>query len=211
VGDGPDTELYRRVARSVGAEHRVFFTGEVPWMTMPDFYRYADVFVHASLSETYGNVMGESLWCGTPTVAFADGMGVSSQIQDGVNGVLFAPGKGDEAENAADAAFGRAVVELVRDPRARAQLGKAAAKRARERCSPLAVEQRIADAFQHAQDHACACGLRPVAQRPKVMQWLTTLKHARPWTAYNGIIYLSGHLRPAKTGRRERIHPLLGD
>jgi glycosyltransferase involved in cell wall biosynthesis len=205
VGDGPDTELYRRVARSVGAEHRVFFTGEVPWMTMPDFYRYADVFVHASLSETYGNVMGESLWCGTPTVAFADGMGVSSQIQDGVNGVLFAPGKGDEAEGAADSAFGRAVVELIRDPRARAQLGKAAAKRARERCSPVAVEQRIADAFQHAQDHACACGLRPVAQRPKMMQWLTTLKHARPWTAYNGIIYLSGHLRPAKTGRRERI------
>jgi glycosyltransferase involved in cell wall biosynthesis len=211
VGDGPDSELYRRVARAVGAEHRVFFTGEVPWMTMPDFYRYADVFVHASLSETYGNVMGESLWCGTPTVAFADGMGVSSQMQDGVNGVLFAPGKGDDAESSADAAFGRAVVELIRDPRARARLGKAAAKRARERCSPVAVEQRIADAFQHAQDHACACGLRPVAQRPKMMQWLTTLKHARPWTAYNGIIYLSGHLRPAKSGRRERIHPLLGD
>jgi 1,2-diacylglycerol 3-alpha-glucosyltransferase len=211
VGDGPDAELYRRVARSVGAEHRVFFTGEVPWMTMPDFYRYADVFVHASLSETYGNVMGESLWCGTPTVAFADGMGVSSQIQDGVNGVLFAPGKGDEAEASADAAFGRAVVALVRDPRARARLGRAAAKRSRERCAPLAVEQKIADAFQHAQDHAVACALRPVSQRPKVMQWLTTLKHVRPWTTYNGIIYLSGHLRPAKGGRRERIHPLLSD
>jgi len=49
-----------------------------------------------------------------------------------------------------------------------------------------------------------------VAQRPKVMQWLTTLKHARPWTAYNGIIYLSGHLRPTQSGRRERIHPFLG-
>jgi len=211
VGDGPDTELYQRVARSVGAEHRVFFTGEVPWMTMPDFYRYADVFVHASLSETYGNVMGESLWCGTPTVAFADGMGVSSQIQDGVNGVLFAPGKGEDSEGAADAAFGRAVVELIRDPRARARLGKAAAKRARERCSPVAVEQKIADAFQHAQDHAVASGLHAAADGPKMMQWLTTLKHARPWTTFNGIIYLSGHLRPAKNGRRERIHPLLGD
>lgn len=209
VGDGPDTELYRRVARGVGAENRVFFTGEVPWMTMPDFYRYADVFVHASLSETYGNVMGEALWCGTPTVAFADGMGVSSQIQDGVNGILFAPGK-DETEEAADAAFGRAVVELIRDPQARAKLGKAAAKRARERVSPGAVHQRIADAFQHAQDHAAACGLRPVAHRPRVMQWLTTLQHARPWTTFNGIIYLSGHLRPAKSGKRERLHPSLG-
>ena len=77
VGDGPDTPYYRRVARELGAEHRVFFTSEVPWTTMPDFYRYADVFVHASLSETYGNVLGEALWCGTPVVAFADGMGVS--------------------------------------------------------------------------------------------------------------------------------------
>jgi glycosyltransferase involved in cell wall biosynthesis len=132
VGDGPDTAYYRRVARELGAEHRVIFTGEVPWTTMADVYRYADVFVHASLSETYGNVLGEALWCGTPTVAFADGMGVSSQIRDGVNGILFAPGKGDEAEALADEAFGRALVELIRDPRARASLGRAAAKRSRE-------------------------------------------------------------------------------
>ena len=210
VGDGPDTPFYRRVARELGAEHRVFFTAEVPWTTMPDFYRYADVFVHASLSETYGNVLGEALWCGTPVVAFADGMGVTAQIQDGVNGVLFAPGKGDAAEAAADAAFGRAVVELIRDPQARARLGKAAARRSRERCSPFAVQQRIADAFQHAQDHAVASGLRPVADRPKVMQWLTTLRHARPWTTFNGLIYLGGHLRPAKTVKRERMHPRIG-
>jgi glycosyltransferase involved in cell wall biosynthesis len=211
VGDGPDEALFRRIAREEGAEHRVFFTGEVPWTTMPDFYRYADLFMHASLSETYGNVMGEALWCGTPTVAFADGMGVSSQIQDGVNGVLFAPGKGARDEAAANAAFGRACVELIRDPQARARLGRAAAKRSRERCSPVAVQQRIADAFQHAQDHAVASGIRPVADRPRVMRWLTTLKHARPWTTFNGIIYLTGHLRPWKADRRERLHPSLGE
>jgi glycosyltransferase involved in cell wall biosynthesis len=207
VGDGPDSERYREIARELGAEHRVFFTGEVPWTTMADFYRYADLFVHGSLSETYGNVLGEALWCGTPTIAFADGMGVSSQIHDGVNGVLFAPGKGDEAEAAADSAFGRAAVELIRDPKARAAIGRAAAKRARERSSPTAVQQRIADAFQHAQDHAVRCGLRPVASRPRVMQWLTTLRHARPWTAFNGIVYLTGHLRPAGGAKREQIHP----
>ncbi|HEX3771282.1 MAG TPA: glycosyltransferase [Polyangiaceae bacterium] len=211
VGEGPDTDFYRRVAAEEGASHRVFFTGEVPWTMMPDFYRYADVFVHASLSETYGNVLGEALWCGTPVVAFADGMGVTAQIQDGVNGVLFAPGKGEEAEQAADSAFGRAVIELIRDPQTRAQLGKAAARRARERCSPHAVQHRIADAFQHAQDHAVASGLRPVASRPKVMQWLTTLRHARPWTAFNGLIYLGGHLRPAKAVKRERIHPAIAN
>jgi glycosyltransferase involved in cell wall biosynthesis len=213
VGAGPDMEYFRRVAQESGAGHRVLFTGEVPWTTMPDFYRYADVFVHASLSETYGNVLGEALWCGTPTVAFADGMGASAQIQDGVNGVLFAPGKGEGAEASADVAFGRAVVELIRDPKARARLGKAAAKRSSERCSPRAVQQRIADAFQHAQDHAVASALRPVAHRPRLLQWMTTFRHARPWSTYNGLIYLGGHLRPAKTGKgkRKSIHPAMGD
>ncbi|MGH7271101.1 MAG: glycosyltransferase [Polyangiaceae bacterium] len=210
VGEGPQTETLKRIARDVGAEHRVFFTGEVPWTTMPDFYRYADVFVHASLSETYGNVLGEALWCGTPAVAFADGMGVSTQIADGYNGVLLAPGKGQRAEAAADAAFGRSVVDLIRDPRTRARLGTAAGRRSRERCSTMAVQQRIAEAFAHAQDHAQASGRLPVADRSMVRQWLSTLRHARPWTAYNGLIYLGGHLRPAKAVKRERIHPGIG-
>ena len=92
LGDGPDTRYYKAVAKDVGVEHRVIFPGEVPFEKMVDFYSHADIFVHASVSETYGNVMGEALWCGTPTVAFADGMGVSSQIEDGVNGMLLSPG-----------------------------------------------------------------------------------------------------------------------
>jgi hypothetical protein len=39
------------------------------------------------------------------------------------------------------------------------------------------------------------------------MQWLTTFRHARPWTTFNGLIYLGGHLRPAKPVKRERLHP----
>jgi hypothetical protein len=151
--------------------------------------------------------MGEALWCGTPTVAFADGMGVSAQIKDGVNGVLLAPGKGATQEAEADAAFGRAVVGLLADPQARARLGKAAAKVARERCSPIAVQHKIADAFQHAQDHVAACGLRPAVGRPKPMQWYTTFHHFRPWAAVMSGIYVFGHLRPAKPVTRPKLHP----
>jgi glycosyltransferase involved in cell wall biosynthesis len=210
VGDGPDREYYQRVARELGAAHRVIFPGEVPWTAMADFYRHADVFVHASLSETYGNVLGEALWCGTPTVAFADGMGVSAQIEDGRNGVLFAPCKGEGAEGTADAAFGRAVVELLHDPKARAALGRRASLRAHERCSPAAIQTRLAGVFHDAQDHAIACGLRPVEKRPKAAQWLTTLRHARPWSAYNGLIYLTGHLRPASQAKHESLQPSMG-
>ena len=215
LGEGPDTQYYKRVAEECGVADRVFFPGEVPFTTMSDYYAYADAFVHGSLSETYGNVMGEALWCGTPTVAFADGMGVTSQITDGQNGVLLSPGtrQGGAASYAkADEAFGRAVVKLLRDPQLRARLGKAASKRSRERCSPRAIEKKIAEAFIHAQEHSAASGLRPAVTRPRPLQWYTTLQHFRPWATFMGGVYLFGHLRPAKkTSEKARLHPQIGN
>jgi 1,2-diacylglycerol 3-alpha-glucosyltransferase len=207
VGDGPDSASYRRAACESGAGHRILFTGEVPWTAMPDFYRYADLFVHASLSETYGNVLGEALWCGTPTVAFSDGMGVSSQIRDDVNGVLVAPGRGDAGEGEADRAFGRAVRALLHDPQRRGRYGRSAAQRARWRCSPAAIVERLEASFRAAHEHALGSGLRPASRLPLPLQWLTTLRHARPWTAYNGMMYLTGHLRPAAAACGPSLHP----
>jgi glycosyltransferase involved in cell wall biosynthesis len=211
LGAGPDTEYYKRVAEESGVSDRVFFPGEVPFTKMADFYAYADVFVHASLSETYGNVMGEALWCGTPTVAFADGMGVSAQITGGVNGVLHDPGKTRVEEAEADVAFGQSIVSLMRDPQARARLGKAAAKRARERCSPIAIQQKIADAFDAAQAHSETSGLRAAVDRSKARQWYTTFRHFRPWATVMSGLYIFGHLRPAPAKKeKEKLHPQIG-
>jgi glycosyltransferase involved in cell wall biosynthesis len=211
LGDGPDHDYYRRVANEEGVADRVFFPGEVPFTKMPDYYAYADVFVHGSLSETYGNVLGEALWCGTPTVAFADGMGVSAQIKDGVNGVLLSPGNDADGEPEANAAFGRAVVELLRDPHARARVGSGASKVSRERNSPMAVQRRMADAFRHAQEHAATCSIRPAMEGPRVLRWLTTWKHFRTWSTVNGGVYLAGCLRPAsKKGEKANMHPQIG-
>lgn len=207
IGQGPDTATYERVARELGIKDRVFFPGEVPFTVMPDYYAYADVFVHASLSETYGNVLGEALWCGTPTVAFSDGMGVSSQVQGGVNGVLLAPGEGGLGESRADAAFGRAVTELLGDPHERARLGKNAARAARLKAHPRKVEQKLAEAFLHAHDHLRTSGVRPAMDRPKILQWYTTFQHFRPWTTVMGGLYVFGHLRPGKPRVRASIHP----
>ncbi len=210
LGDGPDRAYYERVARDEGVKDRVFFPGEVPFTLMPDYYANADVFVHGSLSETYGNVLGEALWCGTPTVAFADGMGVSAQIKDRHNGVLLSPGNDAEGECQADAAFGRAVIDLLADPQERARVGTGASKISRERNSPAAVQQRVADAFGHAQDHAAACGIRPAMDGPRVLQWMTTLKHFRTWSTVNGGVYLAGCLRPAGAKTVRAKHPQIG-
>ena len=198
VGVGPQTEKLKVLASDLGVAARVHFLGEVDFAKMADYYAHADIFVHTSLSETYGNVMGEALWCGTPTVAFADGMGVSSQIEDGVNGVLLAPGTRSEGKEGADAAFGRAVVALIRDPERRAGLGRAAARIARERAHPRAVQGKVVEAFRSAQDHAAACGLRAVAQGPLPLRWYTTFRHFQPWTSVMAGLYVLGHLRPAK-------------
>src|SRR5262249_3735052 len=114
VGVGPDTDYYRRYASDLGISRNVIFTGEVSFSSMPSFYRNADVFVQASLSETYGNVLGEALWCGTPVVAMEDGMGVSFQIQHDYNGLLIDPAQ--PTPEAANENFGRAVLELLASP-----------------------------------------------------------------------------------------------
>jgi 1,2-diacylglycerol 3-alpha-glucosyltransferase len=206
LGQGPDTEFYKRVAADLGVAERVLFPGEVPFSTMVDYYNYADVFVHASLSETYGNVMGEALWCGTPTVAFADGMGVSAQIQNKVNGLLLSPGKNPADEAYADAAFGRAVCDLLGDESYRAQIGHMAAKAARERAAPEVVARKMSDAFLSAQEHIKRSGLRPAVEGPKPLQLWETFRHFRRWAFYNGAAVAVSHIRkPYET--RETSHP----
>lgn len=207
VGEGPDSAAYAALARELGVSRRVIMTGEVPYNRIADYYRHANVFLHASLSETFGNVLSEALWCGTPTVAFADGMGVSSQIQSGYNGVLLDPGRDAVAEERANAAFGRATLALVRDPTAAARLGSAAAQRARERCAPAVVQRMLANAFVHAREHAAASGLRPLIEAPKPLQWLETFRHFRTWVGFTGGVFAFGHLRPAAAPRPKGIQP----
>jgi glycosyltransferase involved in cell wall biosynthesis len=207
VGNGPDTEFYRRQARELGVGGRVIFTGEVPHGQMPDYYRYADVFAHASLSETYGNVLGEALWCGMPTVAMADGMGTSFQIAHGVNGRLVDPHTPTEA--AADAAFGNEVVALLRNPEARRKLAHAARQIARERSSKLAVETCLAKAFDDAQQRVAKASSRR-STVPKRVGLAATLSQLRPWAAVLGGVYLAGHLRRPTQSAPAAIQPKLG-
>jgi 1,2-diacylglycerol 3-alpha-glucosyltransferase len=206
LGNGPDTGYYRRVAEEEGVAARVHFPGEVPFTAMADFYAYTDAFVHTSLSETYGNVLGEALWCGTPTIAFADGMGVSSQITDDTNGLLLSPGLTSADHAGADRAFGDAAVRVLSDESLRARLGRAASKRARERSAPLAVERKVADAFQSAQDHASRACLRAGTDGPRALQWLTTFSHFRRWAFFNGaLVAIARMRRPHSPGNAD--HP----
>jgi glycosyltransferase involved in cell wall biosynthesis len=207
VGIGPDTDYYRRLAANLGVAERVVFTGEVSFGQMPNFYRHADVFVHTSLSETFGNVLSEALWSGTAAVAMADGMGASSQIRGGVNGQLIDPHR--PSDTAAERAFGEAVVALVGNPLGRRRLGRNAARMARERSAPDVIERRLFDAFESAIAHARTT--LPAEGLSRFSQLRSTVGHAAKWASVMGGVYLFGHLRPMDRGVRRARHPSIAE
>ncbi len=199
VGDGPDHDDFRALAERLGLGGRAHFVGEVPVTVVPRYYRHADVFVYTSLSETYGQVVSEAMWCGLPAVAFADGMGVSQQIRDGVDGVLVPPGPDPDV---ADAALGAALVRLLADDGERRHLAEEAARHARERADPERCVARYYAAFEDAREHC----LRTAGERRR--KGLDTPRLISRWLAVHGTVVGLGALRaPAALNRNGGEQP----
>lgn len=150
VGDGPDHDVFRAEALELGIAHRTFFPGEQALGDISSWYQHADVFVYASLSETYGQVISEALWSGMPVVAFEDGMGVSQQIESGKNGILVPPGPDERASNWR---FAGEVAAFLRDPVRRQVFGHAARRLSRDRSNVDRAVARYYDAFESAREH----------------------------------------------------------
>ena len=111
VGDGP---LRPRFAR----EHPEYlFTGFIPREELARHYASADVYIHASLTETFGNVLTEAMASGLAVVGF-DYAAARQFVRDGENG-LTAPSDQPEALIAA-------AVRLAIGSPLRARLGAAA-------------------------------------------------------------------------------------
>jgi len=88
VGDGRAMDsVKRQVARS-GMADRVFFTGEVPWSEVPQYYHLSDVLVSMSEAEAQGLTFVEALAAGVPLVA-KDNACFEGIVQDGRSASLF--------------------------------------------------------------------------------------------------------------------------
>jgi glycosyltransferase involved in cell wall biosynthesis len=88
------------------------------------FYRAADIYLHAAKTESFGLVVSESLACGVPVVATAVGS-VPEIVEDQRTGFLTPPGD-------SEAMAGRALC-LLRDEPMRREMGARAAESARRR------------------------------------------------------------------------------
>jgi glycosyltransferase involved in cell wall biosynthesis len=191
VGDGPDQDAFRAEARSLGIADRVYFPGEFPVTAIPAFYRNADLFVYTSLSETYGQVISEALWCGLPVVALADNMGVCQQVIDGVNGVLVDPSQDDES---VDWRFGSEAVALLRNHGRCRALAEGAARTARLRSQPERCIECYYQAMNEARRHCLDQAAARAAQRPE--------KYVARWTALHVALAGLGCIRPPQVVNR---------
>jgi 1,2-diacylglycerol 3-alpha-glucosyltransferase len=200
VGDGPDHASFVAHAERLGVAERVFFPGEVSLHHIAAYYRHADLFVYASRSETYGQVVSEALYCGLPVVAFHDGKGVSDQVSSGSDGVLV---PSTDVSEHANWRFGAEVVALLHSAHTRHTFSTNARKNARLRCDAERCVARYYDAFEAARRH-CVKSYRQVSAA-------ASFKPLVRWATMHSALLGLGLLRPpASIKQLGREQPRLG-
>jgi 1,2-diacylglycerol 3-alpha-glucosyltransferase len=88
VGEGPERQALEALAAEICPPGRCIFAGSRPWAEIPDYYRAADAFVTASVTETQGLTVLEAMAAEIPVAARQD-PSFSSMIRDGKDGLLF--------------------------------------------------------------------------------------------------------------------------
>jgi glycosyltransferase involved in cell wall biosynthesis len=86
VGDGGDRRWIEDYIKRIGLVERVIFAG-TQYELLPGFYRIAKVSVLPTTSESFGQVLVESLACGTPVVGIGNTNTATAEIiEDGITG-----------------------------------------------------------------------------------------------------------------------------
>ena len=123
VGDGPQRSRLEQEIRRLAVGDVVHLFGFVPHDRVPAVLTHADLLVLPSLYEELGTILLEAMWVGVPIVASRTG-GIPDTIDDGVNGLLVAPGDPE--------VLARAIDRLLADSDLARRLGEAARERARD-------------------------------------------------------------------------------
>ncbi len=143
VGDGPLLSAYQRQRPDV------MFTGFYTGANLARHYASGDIYLHTSITETFGNVVTEALGSGLAVSAF-DYAAAHEFIRNGHNG-LTAP-VGDEAAFIANA------VRLAREPALRERLATQGAVTARALTWDAIVDRFLADLEDAAREFHAKMG-----------------------------------------------------
>lgn len=90
VGKGDALDSLKNLARELGVQANVIFTGFVPDEELVDYYNLCDAFVMPSKGEGFGIVFLEAMACGKPVLA-GNMDGARDPLMDGKLGILVDP------------------------------------------------------------------------------------------------------------------------
>jgi glycosyltransferase involved in cell wall biosynthesis len=95
IGEGPERENLKNLARNLGIENKVFFMGFVGEHRKIELLKSAHVLALPSTVEGFAIVLIEAMAAGTPVIA-ADIPAVHMSVKDEVTGLFFRPRNVDE-------------------------------------------------------------------------------------------------------------------
>ncbi len=188
VGDGHDHKNLYEYARRTAHADRIFLPGESAHTDLVNWYAHADVFVYTSVSETFGNVVNEALWCGLPVVALDDKMGVAGQVVDDVNGHLIGPDVSDS-----DARFAAACIRLLGDRDRRRAMGEEAANLSRLNSHPDVVLKRFERIYSESLEHRRRTLPVPLCNRGRLAQLRAFSREIGLWAAGHALMLTIAH------------------
>lgn len=113
VGDGPEREKLKRLAKKLQIEENVVFEGQVEHDKLPAYYKACDVFVLPSDYEGWGLVIVEALAAGKPVITTDVGL-AGELVEDGVSG-LVVPMRDERA-------LANAILRLISDEKLKSRI-----------------------------------------------------------------------------------------
>jgi len=123
-GDGPLRPHLINLAKALGVEKHIIFTGYIPRDQISHYYAASDVVVVPSLQEGWGLVVTEAMATGKPVIGTKVG-GILDQIIDGYNGFLVPPRDPE--------AIAQKILHLSENPEKIKEMGKRARQLAEEK------------------------------------------------------------------------------
>lgn len=136
--DGMKPYMLRKI-KEFACEKNTLFLDHLPRNELPGYYQKSSLCVIPSLWENFPYACLEAMACGKPVVASCVG-GITEIIENGINGVLVAPGSVKE--------LARAIIGLLRDKPLADKLGKAASESITERYNRFKIAEESIKIYQ---------------------------------------------------------------
>ena len=137
AGAGPLLEVVKTMARATSVRDRILFPGLET--DMPGLLSALDIYASAAIAEGLGLGTIEAMAAGLPVASTTAG-GTPEVVDDGVTGLLVAPGRA--------APLTEALRRLAKDPALRRRMGEAGRARALERFTEDRMLARTAEVYR---------------------------------------------------------------